>query len=509
MELVFGEHILDVARRELRRRGELVALQPQVCDILIYLIQNRDRMVSKDELLDAIWGGRIVSESALTTRINAVRKAVGDTGAAQHVIRTIQRKGVRFVGEVHPSDIPATRGDAALWPAPPDRPSIAVLPFANLTGDPEQENFSDGLVEEIAAALSHIRWIIVIARNSGAAIKGRVVEIGNRLAARYLLEGSVRRAEGRVRIAVQLVEAAGGAHLWADHFDGSLADIFELQDRVAASVAGAAEPALQAAEIRRSADRPEQELTVYDLYLRARADMQSWDRPRVHSAFDLLRRVVEIDPSHGPALALLAMCHANFYVNGWTDTPEAARRAGIELARQAVHAAEDDPYVLANAAYVLGQFGEDIAAARSLADRALELNPSFARGWLRRGWLDLWAGQPDSAIEQFETFCRLSPRESRAAAFFGIGVGQFFRERFAEAQAMLLLSLQEIPGWAPTYRFLASCYALTGQLDRARVAVEELRAITSELVPDASHWCDPAHRELFLSGLRAAIGEPR
>jgi adenylate cyclase len=265
---------------------------------------------------------------------------------------------------------------------------------------------------------------------------------------------------------------------------------------------------LQTAEIRRSADRAEEDLTGYDLYLRARADAESWERPRLLSALDLLGRVLERDPQYGPALALAAMCCSNLQMSGWADDLAASRREGVEFARRALRVAGDDPYILANAAFALGHFGEDIDAALSLIDRSLQLNPSFARAWLRSGWLRLWVGQVDAAIEHFETFIFLSPRESRAAAFLGIGVGHFFCRHFAQAQAMLLSSLQEIPGWVPTHRFLAACYAHMGQLDKAREMVERLREITAELVPSAAHWRLPEHRELYLSGLRLALGEP-
>ncbi len=393
----------------------------------------------------------------------------------------------------------------------PDKPSIAVLPFQNLSGDPEQEYFAEGMVEEIITALSRIRWLFVIARNSSFTYKGQAVDVkqvGRELGVLYVLEGSVRKAGNRMRITGQLIDAMSGANLWADHFDGSLEDVFELQDSVASSVAGVIEPTLQAAEIRRSAQRPTNDLTAYDLYLRARADADSWEKERVLRALDLLRQALERDPLYGSALSLAAICHASLYVNGWTDDLGATRREGIELARRALRVAGDDAYVLANGAYAFGMFGENIAAALALIDRSLRLNPSFARGWMRSGWLRLWVGQPDLAIEHFETFVRLSPRESRAGAFLGIGVGHFFARRFEKAKEMLLLSLQEYWTWAPTYRFLASCYAHMGHLDEARDIVKRLRNITPVVVPSAEHWRNPEHREFYLKGLRLAAGEP-
>ena len=392
----------------------------------------------------------------------------------------------------------------------PDKPSIAVMPFANMSGDPEQEYFVDGMVEEIITALSRIRWLFVIARNSSFTYKRQAVDVkqvGRELGVRYVLEGSVRKAGGRMRITAQLIEAATGANLWADRFDGSLDDVFELQDKVAVSVAGVIEPELQTAEIRRSAERPTNDLTAYDLFLRALPRAESGEKEGIVEALDLLGRAVERDPRYGPALGLAARCHNRLHVSGWTDDPETNRREGVDLARRALRVARDDPGVLSMAAYVFGYFGEDIDTAISLIDRSLELNPSFARGWGSSGWLRLWAGQPDRAIAHFETALRLSPRDRAVAPLLGIGIAHFLARRFDEARATLLRSLQEFPGWVPNYRFLAACCAQMGRLDEAREIVQRLRALTPLVVPSAPHWRNPEQRELYLAGLRLAADE--
>jgi TolB-like protein/class 3 adenylate cyclase len=389
----------------------------------------------------------------------------------------------------------------------PDKPSIAVLPFTNMSGDPEQEYFADGMVEEIITALSRIRWLFVIARNSSFTYKGRAVDVkqvGRELGVRYVLEGSVRRMASRVRITGQLIDAASAAHLWADRFDGSIEDVFELQDNVATSVAGVIEPTLRAAEIRRSAERPTNDLTAYDFFLRAHSHFISADRDGHIQALDLLKEAIERDPHYGPALALAARCHASLHLLGWITDPQSSSREGIALARQALRVAGDDPYVLGPAAFVLAYFGEDLDVAMELIDRALALNPSFASGWVNSGYLRLWAGRPESAISQFEKSLRLSPRANRQGAFFGIGVGHFFAGRLEEAKTMLLRSLQEAPAWAPTYRFLAASYAYLGQLDEAQETVKQLRAITPLVMPSATHWRIAEQREYFLKGLRLA-----
>ena len=392
----------------------------------------------------------------------------------------------------------------------PDKPSIAVLPFANMSGDPEQEYFVDGMVEEIITALSRIRWLFVIARNSSFTYKGQAVDVkqvGRELGVRYVLEGSVRKAGNRVRITGQLIEAETGAHLWADRFDGLIEDVFELQEKVASSVAGVIEPALQTAETARSAGRPTTDLTAYDLYLRAYAMVLSSAR-QVPEALHLMEQAIARDPRYGPALAWAAFCCYQLLNDDRSEDRKAHALKGVDFARRALEVAGDDPGVLANAAVALAYLGEDIGAMIALADRALALNPNYARGWFMSGVLRLRAGQPDIAIEHCEAALRLSPRARVGRVLSMMGQAHFVRRRFAEAVPKLLLAIQEDPGHPPTYRWLAACYAHMGRLDDAREIVERLRAITPVVVPpDASFLRDPEHRELFLSGLRLAMGE--
>jgi pentatricopeptide repeat protein len=323
------------------------------------------------------------------------------------------------------------------------------------------------------------------------------------------VEGAVRKGGNRVRITAQLIDAQSDAHLWADRFDGALEDVFELQDNVAISVAGVIEPTLHAAEIARSAERPTTDLTAYDLYLRAHAISFSWERSATIRSLELLEQAIERDPHYGSALAQAATRHLELHVSGWTNDPETSRRKGIELSRQALQVAGDDPNVLSDVAYILGYFGEELDVAIALLERGLELNPSSARGWQWSGWLRAWTGQPDLAIKHFETSLRLNPREQCANPLMGIGVALFFAGRLEEARATLLRSLEEKPNWVPTYRFLASCYAHMGRFDEAREVVRQLRSLTNVLVPAAENWRDPNQREFYLSGLRMAIGEEK
>jgi tetratricopeptide (TPR) repeat protein len=321
------------------------------------------------------------------------------------------------------------------------------------------------------------------------------------------LEGSVRKAGRQVRITGQLIDALTGTHLWASRFNGSLEDIFELQDRVAVSVAGVIEPTLLAAEMRRSAARPTTDLTAYDLYLRARGALYPITRGRTLDALGLLEQAIAIDRRYGPALSWAAICHMHLVRDGWTEEAETSRRKAIDLARQALEKGENDPSILVNAGFVLAYFGEDIGAMIGLVDRALALNPSYARGWHTNGFLRLLAGQHDLAIEHVETALRLSPRERVGTSLSLIGIAYFFKHQFDDAAAKLLQAIQDDPGFPPIYRALAACYAHMARLDEAREIVTRLRAITPLLVPNDLAFRNPEDRELYLSGLRLAAGE--
>src|SRR6202035_4299607 len=453
-------------------------------------------------------GAICLSEDAYRQVKARLDLAVTDLGATQlkNISEPIRVYALQFGVAAQPKPTPAPE-PARL--ALPDKPSIAVLPFQNMSGDPEQEYFADGMVEDIITGLSRIKWLFVIARNSSFVYKGKAVDIrqvGRELGVRYVLEGGVRKAGNRLRITGQLIEAETGAHLWADRFDGSLEDVFDLQDKVAINVAGVIEPALQAAEVRRSAARPVHDVTAYDLYLRALATYYPITKDRLLEAVELLHQAIAIDRYCGPALSLAAMCQMRLFREGWDEEPETAGK-GVDLARQALQVAGDDPGILANAAFVLANFGEDIGAMMALVDRALTLTPSFSRGWFLSGVLRLWAGQHDLAIEHAETALRLSPRERTGTPLSLIGEAHFFKREFDEAASKLLLSVQENPGYPHSYRVLAACYAQMGRLDEARAIIARLRGITPRLVPSAAQLRRSGDRELFLSGLRMAAGE--
>ena len=358
MQFHFGNHVLDVGRRELRQGAQGVAVEPQVFDLLVYLVQNRDRVVSKDDLIASVWGGRIVSQSTLTSRINAARKAIGDSGDDQKLIRTIARRGLRFVGVVRAQangDEPAPATGSLLdeireqsrpgLPLP-DRPAIAVLPFINMSGYPEQEYFSDGISEDITTALSKLRWFFVIARNSSFTYKGKAVhmkQVAEELGVGYVVEGSVRKSGDRVRITVQLNDAATGSHIWGERYDRDLADVFAVQDEITEAIVAAIEPQLYAAENFHARRKTPDSMDAWDLVMRALSHYWRVTRQDNVVAQALLEKAIAIDPNYGQALGVLAASYTFSAHMGWEDmasTVPIAKRAALA----AIQVDSEDPW---------------------------------------------------------------------------------------------------------------------------------------------------------------------
>jgi adenylate cyclase len=509
----FGPFRLDISAEILFRGADPLPVGRRAVAVLRTLLERPGVPVSKDALMQAGWPGLSVEEANLTVQIAALRRVLGEEPGGDRWIETLPRRGYRFVGSVVAANkaVLSTPARAGLAPLLSDKPSIAVLPFQNMSEAPDQDYFAEGMVEEIITALSHTRRLLVIARNSTFTYKGQAVDIrqvGKELGVSYVLEGSVRRAGNRVRISAQLLDATSGAHLWADHFDGAIEDVFELQDNVASSVAGAIEPKLEREEYRRSIRRPTDDLTAYDLYLQARFTRLSANKEGTMRAFELVERALDRDPNYGSALAEAAGCQINIYAGGWTDDLEATRQKGIDLARRALRVAGNDPYILANSAMALGLFGEEITTVLSLADRSLQLNPSYARGWQVSGQVRLWAGQYDLGIEHLERAIRLSPDEGRRPHINHVlGWGHFFARRLEKAAEMFDLALQQISEWPTLLQFMASCLAHMGRLEEAQQMVKRVRALTPVVIPGANYWRIGEDREFFLKGLRLAAGE--
>jgi adenylate cyclase len=506
--LIFNGFRLD--RRGLSQldpagRAEAVALGSRALDLLRLLAGRDGEVISKHAIMAAVWPRITVEESNLTVQVAALRRVLDRDRAEGSCIQTVPGRGYRFAATV-------TRVDEPPPPLPEvaDTPSIAVLPFHNRGGDPEQQFIADGVVEEIIAALSRIHWLSVVARDQVFTSRGKIVgakQAAREFGVRYLLVGSIRKAGNRVRVSSRLIDAASGALIWADHFDGALDDSFDLQDQVAAKIAGVLEPAIQAAETARCASYPTEDLTAYDLYLRASAMYLSSAR-QTPDALRLLEQAIARDPHYGSALAWGAACCHRLLLTNRSEDRSADRLKVVDFARRALEVAGDDAGVLANVAGSLAASDEDIGAMIALTDRALMLNPSYARGWKISGTIRLWAGETDTAIEHIETALRLSPRARVGPALGIAGSAYVAGRRFEEAVPKLSLAIHEDPSHPTAYRWLAACYAHMGRLDDAREIVARLRAITPVVMPDASHFRDRGQRQLFLWGLRQAAGEP-
>jgi TolB-like protein/Tfp pilus assembly protein PilF len=489
---LFDGHVLDPDRRELTRGGEVIAVGPQVFDLLAHLLRNRERVVSKDDLLDAVWRGRIVSESTLTSHINAVRRAVGDNGEEQRLIRTIARKGFRFVADVKetPSQDNREAPSPALAPlgptlALPDKPSIAVLAFQNMSGDPEQGYFADGVVEDIITALSRLRWLFVIARNSSFTYRGRAVDVkqvGRELGVGYVLEGSVRRAANRVRITGQLIDATTGAHLWAERFEGTLDDIFELQDQIAASVVGAVAPQLERAEIGRAQRAPTLSLNAYDFYLRGIANLQQGSREAIGEALRLFDQAIALDPDFASAYGAAAWCHFWRRVNGWMGDCAEETAEGTRLARKAVELGRDDAVALTRGGHALAHLTGDLDAGIALLDRAVVLNPNLAAAWFLGGYLRVWQGETDAAIEHFAKAMRLSPLDPEMYRMqAGMAVAHLFAGRFDVASAWAERAFTNLPSFLMVGCIIAASHALADRMEPARRAMDHLQHLYPSL----------------------------
>jgi TolB-like protein len=395
----------------------------------------------------------------------------------------------------------------------PDKPSIAVLPFANMSGDQEQEYFADGMVEEIITALSRIRWLFVIARNSSFTYKGQAVDVkrvGRELGVRYVLEGSVRKAGGRVRITSQLIDALNGTHLWADRFDGSLEDVFELQDHVAGIVAGVIEPALEAAEVERARRKAPDSFDAYDLYLRALSELHRFTTEGTTKALEFLRQAISRGATYPPTLAEAAFCYARRRNLGWITDEHPDIAEGIRLARAALSVARDDATALATAAFSLWLLTRDTEAAARSIERAVTLNPNSAVACGYSGVVQAYGGVAVVAIDRCTRAMRLSPLDHWTWLFLhGMAVAHLTERRLHEALACLQRAYEERPTGPYVLAYLVSTYAHLGRLSEARAMLPELTAVGPGTVAEwKRHFFDiftnAPDEEFVCEGLRRA-----
>jgi len=516
VQFLFADHTLDTDRRELRRGTAAVALEPQVFDLLVHLVENRDRVVSKDDLIASVWGGRIVSDSTLTSRINAARTAIADNGEEQRLIRTFARKGFRFVGDVRTPESgdtlrnPSEALQTAIGLPPLDRPAIAVLPFANMSGESEQDYFSDGISEDIITALSKLRWFFVIARNSSFIYKGKAVhmkQVAEELGVGYVVEGSVRKSGDRVRITAQLNDTATGSHIWAERYDRGLADVFAVQDEITEAIVAAIEPQLYAAENFHAQRKPPDSMDAWDLVMRALSHYWRVTRQDNMVAQALLEKATAIDPHYGQALGLLASSHAFGGHMGWEDMTVTAPIAEC-AASAAIRADSEDPWAHFALGYVhlhARRFEDSLAEF----ELALRLNPNFS---LAQGFYGLtlsYCGRWQEGDLAARRALRLSPRDPFAATYFGIAsYAQFVGGRYEEAMQLAREGIRQRADFVGAHRVLTSAAGMAGRDDIASAALQELKRAQPNISLDwiarqipTKHEKD---REHYLEGFRRA-----
>jgi adenylate cyclase len=367
----------------------------------------------------------------------------------------------------------------------PDKPSIAALPFQNMSGDPEQEYFADGMVEDIITALSRFRQLFVIARNSSFVYKGRAVDVkqvSRDLGVRYVLEGSVRKAANRIRITAQLIDASTGAHLWAERFDGGLEDIFDLQDQVTARVVGEIAPKLELAEIERAKRKPTESLDAYNYFLRGMANVHQWTRAANDDALGLFYKAIELDPEFAAAYGMAAWCYIWRKLNGWVIDRKKETSEGARLARRAVELGKDDAVALSRGGHALAWFAHDLDNSAAFLDRALALNPNLAAAWNLSGWVRAYRGELDMAIEQHARAIRLSPLDPILYNMHvGTAFAHFLAGRYDEASGWANRALREQPNYPAANRILAASNALAGNLSAAQEAMARLRELDPSL----------------------------
>jgi TolB-like protein/Flp pilus assembly protein TadD len=465
-------------------------------------------------MVDAIWGGRAISDSSLSTRINAARVAIGDNGRDQSLIKTLARKGVRFVGDVHEgADASPPRERAAPAPVVPwEKPSIAVLPFDNLSADAGQDFFADGMTEEVITALARCRWLLVVARNSSFAYRGKHIDVrqlGRDLGVRYVLQGSVRRADTHLRFSGLLLDAESGRHIWAERFDGELTDLFDLQDRLTSSLVAAIEPRIQLAEIERLSRRPARSFTAYELYLRALQRHYEFTEEGIAAALSLLLEALKLDPTYAPAMALAAHCTAERRNQGWAMSSATEETEALMLASRAVELARDDANVAWMAAWTHWIVGHDNLRARELVTRSIEINANSSAALALAAWIEVTSGNSDRAFALIEQARRLNPRDPRewfvltvmAAACVAAG-------RFDEAVIWAKRALYLNPRFSTALRLLAASLAKLWDAQRAQEALRKVYEIepglTLSSLRERMAYMEPRVWDVYADGLRKA-----
>jgi len=479
----FEAYTLDADRYELRRGADLVPVEPQVFGVLLHLVRSRGRIVSRDDLIAGVWDGRIVSESTLSSRVSAVRSAIGDDGRQQRLIRTLPRKGYRFIGLVQESNEASKDGVQgcrdAIQSAPGcssslsrDRASILVFPFANLSADAEQDRFVDGLVDDITAALSRFRHLLVIGRSATQGHRHQTLDLRQlaaELGARYVIEGTLRKEESRIRIAAQLIDSSTMGCLWASRFDGNLRNTFNLQDQITASVVGALVSKVEQVEIERIKIGPKPELDAYSCTLRGLDNLHQWTKDGIGEALHLFQKAIEIEPEYASAYAMAAYCYVQRQSYGWITDRPAETAECVQLALRAAELGKDDALALAKAAHAISAVGGDVEGGASLIERAIRLNPHLTAAWYVSGWIMLWLGKPEVAIQHLQHAMKLSPNDRLVFKIHAaVAYAHFFSRRYDASVASASEALSARPNYLTALRVASASHGLGGRLIEGR-----------------------------------------
>jgi len=534
LDFRFDEFEIDLGQQELRRSGQVVRIEPQVFELLVYLVRNSNRIVSKEELIEEVWQGRVISEAALSSCVSAARRAIGDSGKDQRRIRTASKRGFRFVGALDDATPPQTvladsapsaqespaaiavaltqQASAPSALALPDKPSIAVLPFQNMSGDPEQEYFADGLTEDIITGLSRQRWFFVIARNSSFAFKGEAVDVrkvASELGVRYVLEGSVRKIANRVRVTGQLIDAAHGIHLWADKYDRELEDIFKLQDEITNRVIGSVLPQILTAEAARIRRKPPQSLDAWDLVMQALPHMWRVSAEDQRRAQEFLRQAISLDDEYAHAHALMGWTYVSLFnldarapISEFTDKALEAGAKAVALDHE-----ESWGHLVLGLGHARRRRPE---LAVSHLSKSIDLNPNFALGYAGLGYALACGGEPERGLQSLEQAQRLSPRDPflaiyaptvRYMALFALGC---YEEAIAVCRSTSALHPNHVGSW----RLMTVSLGLLGRIDEARQALAHTLTLQPDLslshVEKNTVFANPSDRSRFLLGLQRA-----
>jgi TolB-like protein len=502
----FSNFTLDADRCELRRGTDRVDLEPQVFSVLSYLIQERSRVVTRGDLIAAVWHGRLVSDSTINSRVAAARRVIGDEGNSQNLIRSFPRRGYRFVAAVEVEAQATDHAVAAGIVPTSSRASVVVLPFTNLSQDFLQDSLIDGLVDDITTALTQFRHLIVVPRSIGASYRGRTTDltrVTRELNVRYALEGTLRKEGARIRVNAQLVDSRAGAIYWARRFEGDLGHGFQLQDRLTESIVGEIATKLDQAEIEMHRRSPPVSPDAYSHVMRGTSFLYEWTPESIDAALGQYRSAIQVDPEFAPAYAMASYCYVQRQSYGLVIDRASEFREGVELAWRAAELGKNDAYALTRAAHAVSSLGQDLSSGASLIEQAIALNPNLAAAWYTRGWLRIFQGDAIGALSDLDHARRLSPYDRLVFKInAAMAYASFFAGQHDDASRLAMGAIRERPNYMTGLRVAAASHVLAGRVTASKLLATQMRDLDPQLrlsalphlLPlqsaDLSRWAD-------------------